>query len=325
MNPAVHEVRSFSLWGLAVLLLTWLLASFLSVQSLAADDREVPAGPEKSAASTPAEERREEVPEKPVRRYARSSLTAFVDRRGVPTLTDRPERYRRDKNYKEITIHYDPIVVPGRYRNLSSADQYSAVSVAHLVKRYCRQYGLKESLVFAMIKAESNFNPYAVSRAGARGLMQLLPGTAADMGVTDIFDPAQNIAGGTQYIAKLLELFGGNLRLALAAYNAGPETVKVYGRVPPYPETMAYVRDVLAYERQFSAHGVGAFQLAKGEKPSPSFLPKSEKTHYTIFFHSGLTQRADNVVDADPYYYVQFQGQTRRIHKDCVAKVDEPA
>jgi soluble lytic murein transglycosylase-like protein len=101
-------------------------------------------------------------------------------------------------------------------------------------------------LIKAIIANESGFNANATSGAGAQGLMQLMPGTAAGLGVTDAYDPAQNVAGGTKYIKGLLQRFNGDVRLAVAAYNAGPGAVEKYGGVPPYAETQNYVQNVLS-------------------------------------------------------------------------------
>ncbi len=107
------------------------------------------------------------------------------------------------------------------------------------------RYGVAPALLRAIIHAESAFNPYAISDKGARGLMQLMPQTASAMGVNDVFDPTQNIAGGARYLARMLRDFGGNVRLATAAYNAGPAAVRKYGdQVPPYDETQLYVQRV---------------------------------------------------------------------------------
>src|SRR5437588_4878630 len=109
-----------------------------------------------------------------------------------------------------------------------------------------QNHGVDPALVRAVIKTESNFNRWAVSNKGARGLMQLIPATGARYGVRDFFDPQQNVEGGVQYLKFLLEKFNGNLDLSLAAYNAGENLVQKLGRVPPIPETTNYVRMVRA-------------------------------------------------------------------------------
>ncbi len=109
------------------------------------------------------------------------------------------------------------------------------------------RYGVPERLVTAVIRAESGFNPRAVSRKGARGLMQLMPSTAAGLGVRNSFDPRENIDGGVRHLRGLLDRFPGNLPFAIAAYNAGEKAVLAYGGIPPYLETQDYVGKVLRF------------------------------------------------------------------------------
>lgn len=113
-----------------------------------------------------------------------------------------------------------------------------------IIRAAAERNSLDPDLVASVIGAESNFNPKAVSRKNARGLMQLLPETARRLGVRNIFDPQENVEAGTHYLSDLLRLYKNNLTLALAAYNAGPQRVNQYGTVPPYHETVAYVNRV---------------------------------------------------------------------------------
>lgn len=130
------------------------------------------------------------------------------------------------------------------------AANVSKGEIDNLIEKYSDKNGLDKDFVKALVRQESGFNPSAKSHCGAMGLMQLMPSTAQGLGVDNAFDPEQNIAGGTKYLKSMIDRFGGDEKLALAAYNAGPNAVKKYGGIPPYQETQNYVKNVLSqYER----------------------------------------------------------------------------
>ncbi len=116
-----------------------------------------------------------------------------------------------------------------------------------IIQETSRKYGLEPALIKAVIKAESDFDPYAVSHKGARGLMQIMPMNFRLLNVENPFDPLQNIEGGARYLRDMLDRYGGNLELALAAYNAGPGAVDRFAGIPPYPETADYIARVKKY------------------------------------------------------------------------------
>jgi soluble lytic murein transglycosylase-like protein len=124
-----------------------------------------------------------------------------------------------------------------------------AAAIEALIAANAPAYSVDPALVRSIVEAESGFDPRATSPAGARGLMQLMPETARSLGVSDAYDPAQNLRGGVRYLRGLLDRFG-DVRLAIAAYNAGPAAVERFGGVPPYSETRAYVQRVLARRRE---------------------------------------------------------------------------
>jgi hypothetical protein len=147
---------------------------------------------------------------------------------------------------KEIEVfifrHHTRVWPRGAY---SSAPKVCKPEVQGLIHKYANLHGVDPSLVRAVMRHESGFDPQAVSPKGAQGLMQLMPGTADLMGVSNPFDPEQNIAGGVGYLRRCLDRFNNDVALALAAYNAGPERVAKTGGVPTIPETQVYVKNVL--------------------------------------------------------------------------------
>jgi hypothetical protein len=157
----------------------------------------------------------------------------------------------------------------------SAFSRSNSVDLNEVVNTASGRYRLDPDLVTSVIKAESGFNVHAVSRKGAQGLMQLLPGTASQLGVPNAFDPQANVEGGAKYLRELLERYNFDLVKALAAYNAGPQRVEQFGGVPPYYETRAYVARVVrdfnkkkAAQRKLSASGKSSTTVVAQAKVS---------------------------------------------------------
>jgi hypothetical protein len=166
------------------------------------------------------------------------AIFSYTDGNGITHFTNVP---RGDKRFKPI----DKRAVRRRNYRAPKRSDYDA-----LIQRIAGDYGMPPALVKAVIAAESAFNPQAVSRAGAQGLMQLMPATAAALGVSDSLVPEENVRGGVTYLRLMIERYG-DLSRALAAYNAGPAAVDRYGGIPPYRETKDYVARVLSYYRHY--------------------------------------------------------------------------
>lgn len=141
-----------------------------------------------------------------------------------------------------LTVNPEPISIETGVS--TQGNQVSAEVVDQAVESAAQRHGVDPNLVRALIKVESNFNPHAVSRKGAQGLMQLMPYTARSLNVTNAFDPNQNVDAGVRHLKSLLENYNGNVELSLAAYNAGSGAVNRSGGIPPYRETQAYVKKI---------------------------------------------------------------------------------
>lgn len=178
---------------------------------------------------------------------AAAAAYRFIDDRGVIHFSDT----RWDERYEPLST--SPVDVGRRLlerRSLRPPPPEDAFD--GLILSSAREHRVEPALVKAVIAAESNFEPRALSRVGAQGLMQLMPATAASLGVKNAFHPRENVDGGTRYLRAMLDRYG-DVRRALAAYNAGPNAVDRYQGIPPYPETRDYVVRVLHYYRGYHA------------------------------------------------------------------------
>jgi hypothetical protein len=189
---------------------------------------------------------------------ANSEIYRYIDPQGRLVFTDKPKH-------------------AGYIRLKKTVDGWKTVSPSYswkrnkkkftpTIERAAKKHQLSHHLIHAVITVESAYNPQALSKAGAQGLMQLMPSTAQRFGVNDAYNPYQNIAGGSEYLKRLLTLFEGDLSLALAAYNAGENAVKKYNNtIPPYKETQNYVKKVLKHYKKYSAAHHSHTQATSGD------------------------------------------------------------
>jgi soluble lytic murein transglycosylase-like protein len=166
----------------------------------------------------------------------RADIYRYVDENGVIHFSNVPTNCRYRLYQRETKLDYKAYF-----------DRYDSI-----IKDASRKHGVDSYLVKAVIRAESDFDKDAVSKAGAQGLMQLMPETAEKLAVKDCFDPGENIHGGVRYLKRQLQNFKNDVPLALAAYNAGENVVRKYGRIPPYEETQTFVARVLRYWDEFN-------------------------------------------------------------------------
>ena len=153
-------------------------------------------------------------------------------------------------NSMTSTERFDPSKISTAATAAPAAVHNDPAEFDSIIAEASQKYNVDESLIRAVIRQESGFNPQATSCCGAQGMMQLMPETAAELGVTNAYDARDNIMGGTKYLSRLLNQFDGNMTKAIAAYNAGPGSVQQYGGVPPYAETQNYVDKVLGYYQE---------------------------------------------------------------------------
>jgi len=170
-----------------------------------------------------------------------ADIYVYADKQGVLHFTNVPTS-SQSSNYKVYIKE-----TPNRPLESNITDLYD-----HVISEASHTHGVSFPLLKALIKTESDFNPRAVSSAGARGLMQLMPENIKTLKIKNPFDPRENIMGGTQYLKQLINRFNGKLPLALAAYNAGPGVVEKYQRIPPYKETENFVKQVMEYYSFFN-------------------------------------------------------------------------
>lgn len=293
-----------------------------------------------------------------------SEQSYFVDGEGVPTLTNQPNRYRRRAEFREVKFETRPILIAKSPDPVVLSGEHSRSHYFALARRYAELHGVDEAIVVAIIRVESNFDPKARSRMGARGLMQLMPATAAELNVRDIYDPEQNIAAGTLYLANMMKIFNDDIELALAAYNAGPGTVRKFGGIPPYRQTRNYVRRVQEFARKYTNGDMELIPLKRSkaiqhlaekgitpkdvppiylkllsaaapkiaEKVPPRPTPPPEIPRLMVYFTNGVVLSAKSArVDGYNYYLeldttqlIVPRSHIRRIVRDAKSHVQGP-
>lgn len=177
-----------------------------------------------------------------------ADIYRYEDDEGIIHFTDAPT----DRRFK---VFMRDLKKDKQLRTkLQLASSVTPAEYEQIISSCASKYGVNPSLIKAVIHAESGYNPNAISRKGASGLMQLMPGTARSLHVSNSFDPKDNVEGGVKYLRFLLDTFRGDVPLAVAAYNAGLNKVAKYGGIPPYNETRTYVNRVLSYMQSYQAN-----------------------------------------------------------------------
>lgn len=216
-----------------------------------------------------------------------ADIYKYTDENGIVCYTDTP----LDKNAH--IIQKDKKDLPATVQQAARKETVTSADYHSIIQEKASIYDLDPSLIKAVITTESNWDCTAISRKGAIGLMQLMPSTATDMNVRNPFDPEENIEGGTRYLSYLLQRFHGNLTLALAAYNAGPNAVERFGKVPPFSETKHYVNKVLSLYKGNSAFGSGSASGRKADYPDSIY--KITLKDGTVLFTNSSFHEKNNV------------------------------
>ena len=190
-------------------------------------------------------------PLKPASAELKNTVTNRFSEHRAPSVINKEPSKNHSLSGQDLK-NAEFVEIPEKTANQQQAILTNRQIIAQNVQKAATKYNLPPELIKGVIRAESNFKVKAISSAGAQGLMQLMPATAKELGVNNPFDIEQNIDGGAKYLRKMLDRFGGNVRTALAAYNAGPGTVIKYNGRVPYPETRQYVRRVLRFSRQMA-------------------------------------------------------------------------
>ena len=175
-----------------------------------------------------------------------AGIYRYVDENGVIHFTNCPRDPKFKLYFRETSEDPTLNLQKASYGSIRDTKAYD-----HLIAEYAQRYQVEFALIKAIIRAESGFNPNAISRKGAKGLMQLMPETALRMNVSNVHNPRDNIDGGVRYFRYLLSLFNNDLRLSLAAYNAGENLVSELGTIPPYRETADYVQKVMSFYQYY--------------------------------------------------------------------------
>lgn len=178
----------------------------------------------------------------------------YVEKDGTIVYTNVPPKGASARQARKVEGEFRPAPEPSAPARVTPSSKTKLTEFDEIIDEMALKYRMPVNLVRAVMHAESAFDPNAISHVGASGLMQLMPATAREMYVKDIFDARENIEGGTRYLRVLANEFDGDMVKMVAAYNAGPDAVRKYGgQIPPYPETQAYVRKVLSLYFQYKA------------------------------------------------------------------------